>query len=748
MGTKRPTAALAAIITAAIAAGTIAVAGPAAADPATGTFGTYVGVGSDTTQDVLGGLADTVLPNVASYDATGSALIKSRANGPEFSRPNGSGAGTKALSAALSGDPDPVKGKDGALMAGQVDFARSSGGPSVSGETLVYIPFGRDAVGYVAKGDHLKNLTPEQLKEIYSGAVTTIGGKPVHPFIPQASSGTRKFFLNALGVADASVQIPADHVVEENKADGVIQQDGDLIPFSVASWVAQINNVAPDRSSKAAEGGAFVGALTLKNSSAPVSPVTTIGDKLAPVEAYYNDSTFGRDVYNVVPSRAVETSSAFFDKGLYDLFVTEGAHKPAMASAAAQNTIARYGFLNEPYNGSIDPQNHAKYGGLEGSYTLTKPEAVGSLTATAPAARQLKLSWTAPFATALPVTDYRVLVTNAAGALAYSKDIKAPATSLTIDLPAGKYTAEVYAANLVGGGPAKTVTGTVTDAAVVKTASKTTATASPASVAYGTARTVGVTVTGASVPTGKATVTEGATTLGTGTLDKSGKVSVALPASLSVGTHTLTVSYGGDTKLNASAATVKLTVTKAASKTAATASPAKVAYGTARKINVAVTGKAVPTGKVTVLEGKTSRGTGTLDKSGKVSVALPASLSVGTHTFSVSFGGDTRHNASSVAVKVTVTKATASLKSSAPTTVKPSARAKVTATVTATGTVPTGTVRILEGKKVIGTATLKNGKVTITLPKLAKGKHTLHLVYVGSGTVNAGTGKNFVITSK
>ncbi|MFJ4921459.1 Ig-like domain repeat protein [Streptomyces sp. NPDC088725] len=657
MGTKRPTAALAAVLTAAIAAGTIAVAGPAMADPATGTFGTYVGVGSDTTQDVVNALAGTSLAKVASYNATGSGTIKTRAKGPEFTRPNGSGAGTKALSAALTGDKDPSKPADGAVMTGQVDFARSSGGPSTSGDTLVYIPFGRDAVGYVAKGDHLKNLTPEQLKDIYSSSDPKVGGKPVHPFIPQAGSGTRKFFLGAIGVADnASLPIASDHVVEENKANDVILQDGDLIPFSVASWVAQINNVAPDRSSKAAKAGAFVGALQLKSSAPAVSPVTADkAGKLSPVESYYNDATFGRDVYNVVPSRAIDESSAFFDKGLFDLFVSSGTHKPAIASDAAKNTIAQFGFLNESYNGSIDPGNHAKYGGLEGSTAAQdKPGAVRTFTGSVATPRQLKLTWTAPSATALPVTDYRVLVKNASGAVAYSKDVKAPATSLTVSLPAGKYTAQIFAANLVGAGAVKSLSATVTEAPVVKTASKTTA----------------------------------------------------------------------------------------------TASPSKVAYGVSRKINVVTTGKSVPTGKVTIKEGKTSRGTGTLDKSGKVSVALSKGLSVGTHTLTVSYAGDSKLTASSATVKITVTKATPKLKQSAPSTVKPTAKAKVTATVTATGYVPTGKVQILEGKKVLATATLKNGKVTVTLPKLAKGKHSLKVRYVGTSTTNALTGKAFTITSK
>ncbi|WP_328914173.1 MULTISPECIES: Ig-like domain repeat protein [unclassified Streptomyces] len=749
MGTKRPTAAIVAVLTAAIAAGTLTVAGPAVADPKPGTFGTYVGVGSDTTQDVLNALAGSVLPNVASYDATGSATIKTRANGVDFTRPNGSGAGQKALSASLIGDKDP---SGTANIAGQVDFARSSGAPSTAGTTLIYIPFGRDAVGYVAKGDFLKNLTPTQLKEIYSGSVVSVAGHPVRPFIPQSSSGTRKFFLSAIGVTNlgSNVKETTDggKTVEENQANDIVLQDGDLVPFSAASWIAQNNLTAPDRSSTAAQAGAFIGSVDL-GTGTPVSPVVKGADgKLSPAGTFFDDPTFGRDVYNVVPTRAVDTSSAFFDKGLYDTFVSSGSHKAAIASDDAEQTIAAFGFKNEPYNGTVDTsvKGHAKLGGLEtNSSSLIKPPAVGGLTVGAPAPRQLKVSWTAPADPALPVTDYRVLITDSEGAVAFATDVKAPATSVTAELAPGSYTAEVYASNLVGDGPSLTAAGTVSD--VPKTASKITAALSPAKAAYGASVKLSVTVGGSSTATGKVTVKDGATTLGTPTLDGAGKASLTLPKTLAVGTHTLAVSYAGDSKLNASTASAKLTVTKAASKTQVTVSRAKPAYGTSAKLSLSATGPATATGKITVKDGSTKLGTVTLDKNGRGSLTLSRTLKVGTHTLAVSYAGDSRLNASSAKIKVTVVKAAPKVSASAPASVKTSARAKVKVTVTATGVVPGGKVKVYDGKKVVGTATLKNGKAVVTLAKLKKGKHSLKLAYAGSGTVKSGS-KKFTVTAK
>ncbi|MFG2964625.1 MULTISPECIES: Ig-like domain repeat protein [unclassified Streptomyces] len=656
----------AAFVAAAVVAGGLALATPAVADPDAGAFRQLVGVGSDTTQDVLNALAgDTVNgtsysatavkstngAGIASYDAiepgTGSttSTIKTRTDGPSFLRPNGSGNGRLALSEALTGDKYPTSA--GVSISGQVDFARSSGGPSASGTALTYIPMARDAVGVAVKGSALDTLTADQLHDIYSGTVTTVNGQTVHPRIPQAGSGTRKFFLAAIGLTDATLSANVT-TVQENQANAALTEDGALVPFSVGSWIAQNNGVSPDYSTTAVAAGGHLAAIQLPGDTGATSPVTTVNGKLSPVTAYYDNSTFGRDVYNVVPSRAIDTTSIFFDKDLYDVFVTSGSHTAALASDAAETVIAKFGFVNESYNGSISVAKHAKLGGLEESGVDTSVPGAPTVKATVGDA-SLKLSWTAPSATALPVTDYRVTLTDADGGVVAVKDVAASATSYSFTgLATGTYTATVTANNLNGTGAAATWTGAVKY--------KSTTTAATATTAYGKTPKVAVTVAGSHSVTasGKVTVKEGSTTLGTGTLSSTGKVTISLSNHLKVATHSLTVSYGGSSKLNSSSATVSLKVTKAS----------------------------------------------------------------------------------------------AAVSTSAPTSVSHTAKAKVTVKVTATGTTPGGTVRVYQGSKVIATGTLSSGKVTITLPKLAKGKHTLHAFYVGSSTVNSKTGANFSITSK
>ncbi|MER7185050.1 Ig-like domain repeat protein [Streptomyces hyaluromycini] len=656
----------AAFVAAAVVAGGIALASPAVADPDAGAFRQLVGVGSDTTQDVLNALAgDTVNSTsysatavkstngagIASYDAiqpgTGATgtKITTRTGGTTFLRPNGSGAGRTALSESLTGDLDA----SGASVKGQVDFARSSGGPSASGTALTYIPMARDAVGVAVKGSGLDTLTVQQLHDIYIGRLTEVNGQTVHPKIPQSGSGTRKFFLNAIGVADSDV--PASiGVVQENQANAALTEDGALVPFSVGSWIAQNNGVAPDYSKTAAAAGGHLASVQLPGDDGATSPVTTVNGKLAPVNAYYENATFGRDVYNVVPSRSIDPTSIFYDKDLYDVFVTSGSHTAELASDAAESVIAKFGFVNESYNGSISVAKHAKLGGLEesSSFDHSVPNAPTLKSTVGDAS--LNLSWTPNSAVpAMPVTDYRITLTDADGGVVATKDVAATATSYSFTgLTNGTYTAAVTANNVNGTGAAATWTG------AVKYTSKTAATA--ATTAYGKTPKVVVTVTGS---------------------------------------HSVT-----------------------------------------------------PTGKVTVKDGTTVLGTGTLDSSGKVTIGLSNHLKVATHSLSVSYAGSTSLNASSTTVSLKITKASASVSTSAPTSVSHTAKAKVTVKVTATGTTPTGTVRIYQGTKVIATGTLSSGKVTVTLPKLAKGKHTLHAFYVGSSTVNSKTGANFTITSK
>lgn len=320
-------------------------------------------VGSDTIQDVWNALTNTgPIKSVASFDAFGApSAIVTKAGVTPFTRPNGSGAGVKALSASLN--PLNHVYKDSAnnsftLRKNDVDIARSSSSPSVTGTDLTFLPFARDAVTVAVK--HSTNtpliLTTQQIANIFSctagDGVTIDGatGKPVigtmkfTPKLPQAASGTRGFFLKAIGIAPNTTCIPdAEQAYPENNGTALVN-DGDIIPFSAAQWIAQKNG-AMSNTTGAGQLLADIDGLKAidPNSSAPaLVPGNLYGDPgVAPASG---KGTFARDTYNVVSS-SVQTSKLTYN------VVLNNAVSTSLKTTAGKSIITKFGFKTLSYVG-------------------------------------------------------------------------------------------------------------------------------------------------------------------------------------------------------------------------------------------------------------------------------------------------------------------------------------------------------------------------------------------------------------
>jgi hypothetical protein len=159
---------------------------------------------------------------------------------------------------------------------------------------------------------------------------------------------------------------------------------------------------------------------------------------------------------------------------------------------------------------------------------------------------------------------------------------------------------------------------------------------------------------GGSTPTGTVTVTEGTTTLGTATLS-AGAASIALPATLAAGQHTLGVRYSGDARHAGQLIGLIATVNWATSTTSATA-PARVKRKQDFDVDVSVAapgGK--PTGTVQIFDGSRSLGTGTL-VNGAVKITVTKDLKKGKHTLTVKYSGSPNVAASQTTVQVKVKK--------------------------------------------------------------------------------------------
>ena len=180
---------------------------PSQADPASVTkFAEVVGLGSDTTMDVMDGISLALGTNpdgtlkLASYKAVGSADVVVSADGKAIPRANGSTAGRVLLTVAIGqvgSATVPIaldelgKSRTSAVptteqVAGKVHFARSSSGPSgaISNGVLTYVPFAYDNMTYATAPvskipsdiplGSAANTSEVSLMNIYKGNITQV----------------------------------------------------------------------------------------------------------------------------------------------------------------------------------------------------------------------------------------------------------------------------------------------------------------------------------------------------------------------------------------------------------------------------------------------------------------------------------------------------------------------------------------------------------------------------------------------
>jgi hypothetical protein len=279
-----------------------------------------------------------------------------------------------------------------------------------------------------------------------------------------------------------------------------------------------------------------------------------------------------------------------------------------------------------------------------------------------------------------------------------------------------------------------------------------TVTAADQSATYGSAGAVTASVSGAANPGGAVTFSEGATTLGQANVGSDSTATLALPeVTLGAGTHTITAAYGGSGTLDASSTTFTLTVAKAA--TSVVASNASGTEGSSVSVPVTVTSSATgkPTGTVTVLNGTTQVGSGTLS-GGAVTVSVnTSSLHTGANSLTVKYGGADNFATSSKDITVTITAAKKTATVTAPdVSVGYGHTVSLPITVKGAAGTPTGQVRVLYGSKSLGTVTLNGGKAKLTIPakSLAPGRRALSLQYGGNAVYAAATGTATVTVTK
>ena len=194
-------------------------------------------------------------------------------------------------------------------------------------------------------------------------------------------------------------------------------------------------------------------------------------------------------------------------------------------------------------------------------------------------------------------------------------------------------------------------------ALVINQTTTTVVTASPNPAAQGASVVLSATTTATpGTPSGSITFYDGATSLGTGTLNGFGTATLSV-SSLTVGNHTITASYTATSGFLAStSAAVTLVINApAATTTALSASPNPASAGANVVLTASTTSASgTPTGTITFYDGVTSLGTASL--SGGTATLTVATLTLGGHSLTASYGGATGFAAStSTAVTETIT---------------------------------------------------------------------------------------------
>lgn len=239
------------------------------------------------------------------------------------------------------------------------------------------------------------------------------------------------------------------------------------------------------------------------------------------------------------------------------------------------------------------------------------------------------------------------------------------------------------------------------------------------------------------VPTGPVTFLDGVNSLGTETLDSAAMASVTT-STLTVGTHTITVSYPGDFNFYKSvSAPLIQVVTGAPTATTLSVIPNPASAFTPITFSSTVSSSlGQPTGTVVFTANGQTVATTTVGANG-VASATVSTLGAGNYSIVATYQATTTfETSSSAAVNETVigAESVTSLTGS-PNPATSGQTVTFTASVRAAegGAVPSGTVTFSDGSSVLGSASLStDGQAIFDIASLAAGTHTITASYGGS----------------
>lgn len=283
-------------------------------------------------------------------------------------------------------------------------------------------------------------------------------------------------------------------------------------------------------------------------------------------------------------------------------------------------------------------------------------------------------------------------------------------------------------------------TSNVVSQTVTNEVTTTTVSSSAASAVFGQPLTLSATVTSTygAIPDGElVTFYDAGASIGTGTT--TGGVASMNTSSLTVGTHTITATYAGDSTFQTSTSkTYKQVITQQSTNTLLTSSANASAYGQAVTFTATVTAAGpTPTGTVTWKNGSTILGVSPVNAQGVTSYTT-LTLAAGSYPITASYSGSasSAKSTSAVLTQVVNPAATTTQIYSSINPASVGGSITFTAVVQSGTTVPSGTVTFSLGSQVLGTATLAGGSARLSgITTLPAGANNITATYAGAAGV-------------
>ena len=201
---------------------------------------------------------------------------------------------------------------------------------------------------------------------------------------------------------------------------------------------------------------------------------------------------------------------------------------------------------------------------------------------------------------------------------------------------------------------------------------------------------------------------------------------------LTLGVHTITAAYSGDSN-NAAVSGTLVQLVKSSSATTLSSSSNPSHHRDSVTFTAVVSAPAgTPTGAVIFEDGGSLIGIGSL-VSGTATFTT-SSLLPGVHSVTAVYSGDIEHLGSpSAVIEQTVT---GIVLTAAPNPASPSQTVTLSASVVGFNNTPTGTVTFSDGGSSLGTSTLQDGSCTLPVSGLTLGAHTIRAEYSGDNGSN------------